>query len=294
LSEAGAAQLPPIAPADAPHPSALPLSIIEPPRGWRLPRLGEIWRHRELLLTLVHRDLRVRYRQTLLGVLWALVQPVTQLVIFALVFGRLARLPSEGTPYALFVFVGLLPWAYFSAALTRVAGSVVGSGHLLTKVWFPRLIVPLAGTVTPLLDFLLSLMVLAALLAWYGTPPGWPVLALPGFLALAWAAALGVGLWFAALDAHYRDATNLLPWLTQVWLYATPIVYPASLVPDPYRPWLGLNPMAGVVEGFRWALLDRGRPPGPEIAVSAGVALLLLASGLLFFERMERTFADVV
>jgi len=240
------------------------------------------------------RDVLVRYKQTLFGISWALIQPTFHMVLFTIVFGRLAKMPSEGVPYALFSYAALLPWTYFSGAFSRVTSSMVSGRHLITKVYFPRLILPLAATIAPLLDFVVAFSVLVALMVYFGTVPTWGVLLLPAFLFLAWITALGAGLWFAALNVHYRDVGYTLTFVTQFWMYATPIVYPASLFPDWARPFLGINPMAGVVEGFRWALLNRGTQPGPEIFVAFTVALGLIITGSFFFRRMERKFADVV
>ncbi|MFH1132311.1 MAG: ABC transporter permease [Pseudomonadota bacterium] len=272
----------------------LPLAVIEPECGWKGIGLRDIWAYRELLWVLVARDVLVRYKQTSFGILWAVIQPTFHMVLFTLIFGRLAKMPSEGVPYALFSYAALLPWAYFSGAFNRVTGSMVGARHLITKVYFPRLIIPLSGTLSPLVDFFVAFSVLVVLMIYFGATPLWGIVLLPAFLLLAWATALGTGLWFAAINVHYRDVGHTLPFVTQLWMYATPIVYPASLFPEWVRPYLGLNPMSGVVEGFRWALLHRGTPPGPEIAVSVAVAVVLLISGVFFFKRMERSFADVV
>ena len=268
--------------------------VIEPTRGWAVLKLGEVWEYRELLYFLVWRDVKVRYKQTALGVLWVVLQPLVTTLIFTVVFGNLAKIPSGNLPYPLFAFAALLPWNYFAGALTRAGTSLVNNANLITKIYFPRLIIPLAGVINGLVDFGISLIVLVALMIYYGVVPNAAVLLLPFFLLMAIGTALGVSLWLAALGVQYRDVNYLLPFLSQVWMYATPVVYPASLFPERWRPLLGLNPMAGVVEGFRWALTGSGDAPGPLLLVSVGIIVVLLVSGLVFFRNTERTFADVV
>jgi len=268
--------------------------VIEPTRGWAVLKLREVWEYRELLYFLVWRDVKVRYKQTALGVLWVVLQPLVATVIFTVVFGNLAKIPSGNLPYPLFAFAALLPWNYFAGALTRAGTSLVNNANLITKIYFPRLIIPLAGVINGLVDFGISLIVLVALMIYYGVVPNAAVLLLPFFLLMAIGTALGVSLWLAALGVQYRDVNYLLPFLSQVWMYATPVVYPASLFPERWRPLLGLNPMAGVVEGFRWALTGSGDAPGPLLLVSVGIIVVLLVSGLVFFRNTERTFADVV
>jgi lipopolysaccharide transport system permease protein len=268
--------------------------VITPSRGWVALRLGELWDYRELLYFLTWRDIKVRYKQTVLGALWAIVQPVLTMVVFSIVFGRLAGIPSDGLPYPLFAFCALLPWQLFAHALTESGNSLVGSQNLITKVYFPRLVIPLAAVVVGLVDFGVAFSVLLGMLAWYGVVPPVTAVMLPLFVLLALATALGVGLWLSALNVQYRDVRYTIPFLTQFWLFITPVAYPASLIPEPWRPVYALNPMVGVVEGFRWALLGRGQGPGLALAVSVGVTLLLLLTGLAYFRRMERTFADVV
>lgn len=268
--------------------------VIEPTRGLASLKLRELWEYRELLYFLVWRDLKVRYKQTVLGVAWVVLQPLVATLIFTVVFGNLARIPSGELPYPLFAFAALLPWQYFAGALTRSGTSLVNSAHLITKIYFPRLIIPLAGVINGLVDFGISFLVLIALMLFYGVVPGVAIVTLPLFLLMAIATALGVSLWLAALGVRYRDVNHLLPFLAQVWMYATPVVYPATLFPERWRPLLGLNPMAGVVEGFRWALTNRGEPPGPLLWVSVVIVVVLLVSGMLFFRNTERTFADVV
>ena len=267
--------------------------IIRPSRGWVLLRLGDLWEYRELLYFLVWRDIKVRYKQTILGAAWAVVQPFFTMVVFSIVFGRLAKIPSDGLPYPVFAYCGLLPWQLFAYALTHCGDSLVGSQNLITKVYFPRLVIPLAAVLAGLLDFAIAFLVLLAMMAYFGIAPTTAVAALPLFIVLILGTALWAGLWLSALNVQYRDVRYTIPFLVQFWLFATPVAYPASPVPEPWRPLLGLNPMAGVVEGFRWAMLG-SRPPGPLLGVSVAVVLVLLVSGLYYFRRMEKTFADVV
>lgn len=274
--------------------SALPVTVLRPSRGWGSPGLRELWEHRELLYFLVWRDVKVRYKQTVLGAAWAILQPVATMVVFSLFFGRLAKVPSDGVPYPVFSLAGLVPWTFFSQGLVQSANSLVGSQNLLTKVYFPRLAIPTAAVLSGGVDLALSLPVLLAVMRFYGLVPTARILWVLLLLTLAFAAAVGAGLWLSALNVQYRDVRYVLPFLVQLWLLATPIAYPSRLLGEPWRTLYGLNPMAGVVEGFRWALLGTGGPPGPLIAVSAASALALLASGLFYFRRMERTFADVV
>jgi lipopolysaccharide transport system permease protein len=275
-------------------PDRAPLTVIAPSSGWRAIDLGELWRYRELLYFLVWRDVKVRYKQTALGAAWALLQPLLGMAIFAIFFGALARVPSDGLPYPLFAFAGLLPWTYFANAVTATSSSLVTNANLVSKVYFPRLLVPLAGVVSGLIDLGIGLGVLGLLMVAYGAAPGATVLLLPLLVALAVANALALGVWLSALDVQYRDVRYTVPFLVQVWLFATPVVYPASLVPEQFRAVYGLNPMAGVVEGFRWVLLGGAQPPGLLLAVSTAMTLTLLVSGAFYFRRMERTFADVI
>lgn len=268
--------------------------VIEPTRGLAALKLRELWEYRELLYFLVWRDLKVRYKQTALGVIWIVLQPLVATLIFTVVFGRLAKIPSGELPYPLFAFAALLPWNYFARAVNRSGTSLVNNAHLITKIYFPRLIIPLAGVINGLVDFAISLLLLAGLMIYYGVVPGLAIATLPLFLVMAMGTALGISLWLAALGVQYRDVNQLMPFLVQVWMYATPVVYSASLFPERWRVLLGLNPMAGVVEGFRWALTSSGDAPGPMLLVSLVIVLLLLVSGLVFFRNIERTFADVV
>lgn len=267
---------------------------IHPSRGWALPDLGEFWRYRELVFFLVWRDVKVRYKQTILGAAWAVLQPLTSMVIFSLFFGRLAQMPSDGLPYPLFSFAALVPWAFFSNGLAQSTNSLVGSQSLITKVYFPRLAIPVAAVFSGIVDFALAFAVLVGLMLYFGFTPGLTALWIIPLLVLALITSLGSGLWLSALNVKYRDVRFLLSFVTQLWLFATPIVYPSSLLPEPWRTLYGVNPMAGVVEGFRWALLGTDTAPGGMIVVSTIVALAVLAGGAVYFRRVERTFADVV
>jgi lipopolysaccharide transport system permease protein len=266
---------------------------IEPSSGMRPIEVRELWTYRELLYFLVWRDIKVRYKQTVLGAAWAILQPVMTMAVFALFLGRLAHMPSDGLPYPLFSFSGVVPWIYFATAVTGGAMSVVGSQQLISKVYFPRLLVPLAATVTPLVDFTIAMGTLGAMLVWYHAAPGAAVVWLPLMILLAVATAFAVSLWLSALMVVYRDVRYVVPFFMQFWMFATPVAYPASLVPERWRVLYGLNPMTGVIEGFRWALVG-GPPPGPIVLVSAAAVALLLVSGLFFFRRLEGTFADVI
>lgn len=276
--------------------SALPVPLvrIRPPRGWVSLQLREVWEYRELLYFLVWRDVKVRYKQTALGVGWVVIQPLATTLIFTIIFGNLAKIPSENLPYAVFAMAGLIPWNYFAGAFARGGASLVGSANLISKVYFPRLIVPLSSIMVGLIDSAIVFLVLLGLMLFYGIVPRAEIVTLPLFLLLAVATALGVSLWLSALNVQYRDVGYLVPFIAQFWMYATPIVYPASLIPDKWRVLYGLNPMTGVVEGFRWALFGTGEGPGPMLAVSTLMVLAVLISGAYFFKRMEDTFADVV
>lgn len=273
--------------------SSPPLVRIRPSRGTAWPRLKETWQYRELLLFLTWRDISVRYKQTALGVAWAVLQPVLAMTVFSVFFGLLAKVPSDGLPYPLFAYCGLLPWQLFAFALTSAANSLVMNERLVTKVYFPRLILPVSGVLAGLVDFLVAFLFLLGMMAWYGARPGPSLLLLPAFVLLALTAAIAVGLLLSAVNVRFRDVRHTLPFLTQFWMFATPIAYPASLIPEAWRPLYGLNPMAGVVEGFRWALVG-GPPPGPMLVVSTAVTLLGLWASLAYFLRVERTFADVI
>jgi lipopolysaccharide transport system permease protein len=257
-------------------------------------KLHELWEYRELLYFLTWRDIKVRYKQTALGASWAILQPFLTMVVFSIFFGRLAKMPTDGMPYPIFSFAALVPWTFFAQGLGRAANSLVGSSNLIKKIYFPRLVVPIAGVLAGLVDLGLALLVLLGMMLYYGIIPTLHVLWLPLFLLLALMTALGAGLWLAALNVQYRDVGYVLPFLTQLWLFATPIAYPSSLLQEPWRTLYGLNPMVGVVEGVRWALVGTALHAGALILVSALISVVLLTSGALYFRRMERTFADVM
>jgi lipopolysaccharide transport system permease protein len=262
----------------------------------RWPSLGfrEAWEYRELLFFLTWRDVKVKYRQTRLGVLWAILQPTLTMVIFSLVFGRVARLPSHGVPYPVFSYAALLPWQLFANALQQSSNSLVSNQALVSKIYFPRMLIPAASVLAGLVDFGAAMLVLCAMMLYYGIAPTAGIVILPGLLLLAVSAALAVGLWLSALNVRYRDVRYTLPFLSQFWLFASPIAYSSSVVPERYRALYFLNPMASVVDGFRWALLGVGEAPGLPLLLSVGLTLALLTGGVIFFRRMETTFADVV
>lgn len=268
---------------------------IKPSKGWVSLKLNELWEYRELMFFLVWRDIAVRYKQTVLGAAWAIIQPVSTMIIFSIIFGRLAKLQSDGLPYPLFSYAALVPWSFFAGGLQGASNSLIGNAQLLSKVYFPRLIIPIAEVMAEGLDFILAFLVLIILMIIYQRTPTINIIFLPFFMLLALVTALGVGLWFSALNVQFRDVRYVLPFMLQFWLYATPIAYSSKLIEDPVlRTLYGINPMVGVVEGFRWALLGLGTPPGPMIWVSAVAAVLILISGAFYFKRMERSFADVV
>lgn len=267
---------------------------IAPTRGWVRFGLDDLWEYRELLYFLAWRDIKVRYKQTALGAAWAIMQPFLTMVVFTIFFGRLAGIPSDGHPYPIFVYCALLPWQLFAQALTQAGNSLVGSQALITKVYFPRLIIPLSAVLGGVMDFAVAFLVLVGMMIYYAIVPTIALLAIPLFVLLALGAALGVGLWLSALNVQYRDVRYTLPFLTQLWLFVTPVAYPASLVPEHWRWLYGLNPMTGVVEGFRWALLGAAGTPGMEVAVSAVVVAAFVTGGAYYFRHTERTFADVV
>jgi lipopolysaccharide transport system permease protein len=281
-------------PATHPHDGAATITAIRPSHGWRAIDLRELWAYRELLYFLVWRDIKVRYKQTALGASWAVIQPFFTMIIFSLFFGRLAGVPSDDLPYPIFSFAALVPWTFFANGLTMSANSLVGSQELIRKVYFPRLTIPTATVLAGVIDFGIAFAVLLLMMAWYGIVPGFGMILVLPLLLLALVTALGVGLWLAALNVQYRDVKYVIPFLTQLWLFGTPIAYPSSLLSEPWRTLYAINPMVGVVEGFRWALLGTETAPGPIIAVSSLTALLLLVGGAFYFRRLERTFADVV
>jgi lipopolysaccharide transport system permease protein len=283
----------PITTVDSSRPSE-PVIVIQPTRGWSSLALHELWEYRELLYFLIWRDLKVRYKQTVLGAAWAIIQPFFTMVVFSVVFGRFAGIPSEGVPYPIFAYCALLPWNYFASVISRSSTSLVGSAHLISKVYFPRLIIPVAAAASGIVDFGIAFLILIGMMFFYGIAPTPAVLALPAFLLLALVTGLGVGLWLSALNVQYRDVSYVIPFLVQFWMYASPVAYPSSLLPERWRAIYGLNPMAGVIEGFRWALLGTGRVPGMMLVVSTLVVLTLLVSGAFYFRRMEKTFADLI
>ena len=274
--------------------SANDVVVIVPSARWRISNVREVWAYRELLYFLAWKDLKLRYKQTALGAGWALLQPLLTMVVFSVFFGRLGGLPSDGLPYPVFTYAALLPWTLFAHVLTQSSQSIVTHQDLVTKVYFPRLLIVLAPVGVGLVDFGIAFTVLLAMMLWYGLPPSAAILAVPLFVALAAVTAVAVGLWLAAANVRYRDVRYALPFLTNLWLFASPVAYPASLVPERWRWLYGLNPMAGAIEGFRWALLGGGGLPLTLLAVSSAMTLILLAGGLSYFARLERTFADVV
>lgn len=272
----------------------LPVVVMRPTTGWVLLDVRELWQYRELIYFLTARNIKVRYKQTVIGVAWALLQPVAMMAVFTLFFGRLAKVPSEGFPYPLFAFVGLLPWQLFSRTISESTSSLVTDQRLITRVYFPRIIVPISATLAALVDFAISAGLLFVMMAWYGIYPGIAVLWLPILILLMLMTALGVGFWLSALNVEFRDVAYAMPFVNQLWLFLTPVVYPSSLVPETWRVLYGLNPMAGVVEGFRWALLGAGQGPSPMLAASSLVGLGLFVSGIAWFRRRERTFVDAI
>ncbi len=272
----------------------LPVIRIEPSKGWVSLKLRELWEYRELLYFLSWRDVKIRYKQTILGAGWAIIQPFFAMLIFSLFFGRLAGIPSDGVPYPLFAYTALVPWTLFANGLNQASNSLVANAGMVKKVYFPRLIVPISTVLAGLIDFLLAFVVLLGMMAYYHVAPTANVFCLPLFLLLTLITSLGFSLWFSAMNVQFRDVRYITPFLIQFWLFATPIAYPSSMLHEPWRTLYGLNPMVGVVEGFRWALLGTKPAPGPIIIVSSAVAVVVLVSGTYYFRRLERTFADVV
>ena len=273
-------------------------TVIEPSRGLASIKLGLLWDYRELLYFLVWRDIKVRYKQTVLGVLWILLQPIVSIIVFSLLFGYLLDVPSGDVPYPVFMYSALLPWNYFAGSLTRSTTSVVNSSHLITKVYFPRLVIPSAGVISSLVDFGIAFIVLIGMMFVYGIRPTGNIIFLPGFILLTMMTAMGFGTWMAALNVRFRDINYILPFLVQIWLYLTPVVYGSNLLPEPVQYLLALNPMTGVVAGFRWALLGGyladAAPPGELFPISIFIALIVLISGIIFFRTTERSFADII
>jgi len=267
---------------------------IEPPQSWLSLNLGQLWTYRELMYFLIWRDVKVRYKQTVIGIAWAVLQPLMTMLIFTVVFAVFAGVKSDGLPYPIFAYTALLPWTLFAGALSRCSSSIVGNSNLISKVYFPRIIAPVAAAVSGIVDFMVSFALLVGMLVWYRITPTWGVFLLPLFLLLTLLAALAAGLWLSALNVRYRDIGYITPFLTQLWMFACPIAYPLNVVPSEWRSLYGLNPMVGAVEGFRWALLGKESPDLVSIGLSSVVVVVLLVGGLLYFNRMERTFADVV
>lgn len=270
-------------------------TILKPAHGWAALNLGDLWRYRELVYFMTWRDLKVRYKQTLLGASWAILRPLLTMVVFSIFFGGLAKVPSDGVPYPIFAYTALLPWELFVSALNVASRSLVNNSHMITKVYFPRMILPLASILAGVVDFLVAFVVLIGLMVYYRISPTTAIWTLPLYLLLTLVTALGVGLWLAALNVLYRDVGYVTPFLTQFWMFITPIAYGASLVPERWQFLYAINPMVGVVNGFRWAMLGTPQSaPGPMLAVSVGISILLLVSGVVYFRRMERLFADMV
>lgn len=276
--------------------------LLRPTQGWSALNLGDLWRYRELIYFLIWRDIKVRYKQTVLGASWAIIQPFVTMIVFTIFFGGLAKMPSDNIPYPIFSYTGLLPWGLFTKAIGDAGRSMITNRSMITKVYFPRLSIPLASVLSGLVDFGLAFIVLIGMIVVYNYVPELDyqvhitpaILTLPLFILLALVTSLGVGLWLSALNVQYRDINYIIPFLTQFWLFITPIAYPSSLIPEQWQLLYALNPMAGVVEGFRWALLGVETAPGPMLAVSSTISVILLVSGLFYFRRMERTFADQI
>lgn len=277
------------------HKVAAPVTMIRPAKGWRSLNLRDLWAYRELVYFMTWRDIQVRYKQTLLGAAWAVLRPFMTMVVFSIFFGQLAKVPSDGIPYPIFTFAALLPWQLFTNALNFASRSLVQNANMITKVYFPRMILPLSSVLAGLVDFGVAFLILIGMMIFYGVAIPAAVWALPLFLLLAVITALGIGLWLSALNVLYRDIGYVMPFLTEFWLFVTPVAYPASLVPEQWKLLYALNPMTGVVEGFRWVLLgSENSAPSPMLAVSVSIAVVVLISGLFFFRRMERQFADMV
>ena len=272
----------------------VPIFDIRPASGWRLLDLRELWAYRELIYFLTWRDIKIRYKQTVLGVAWAIIQPLAMMMVFSFFFGRLAGISSEGVPYPLFTLAALVPWQLFSRAITESTSSLVTDQKLITRVYFPRIIVPISTVLAAVVDFLIAAALLVLLLAIYGIQPGAGVMWLPAFVVLMLVAALGTGFWLSALNVEYRDVAYTIPFINQFWFFVTPVVYSSTMIPDRWRFLYGLNPMSGIVEGFRWALLGAGEPPGAMMGMSTLIAVLLLISGVVWFRRRERTFVDII
>jgi lipopolysaccharide transport system permease protein len=272
----------------------IPLTVIEPSKGWIPVDLKEIWKYRELLYFLTKREIQVRYKQTVLGALWAIIQPVLTMVVFTLFFGRLAKMPSDGIPYPIFVYAGLLPWTYFANALSNSGNSLVGSANLISKVYFPRIIIPGSASLAGLLDFFVAMVVLFVMMAYYDFVPGVEILLFPFLIGLTFLCAVGVGLWFSALNVQYRDIRYVIPFLIQLWMFVSPVIYPVSLVPQNYQWVLALNPMGGVIRAYRASLLGHQPVDWLLLGISTGIIIMIFTIGMYYFRRMEKTFADVI
>ncbi len=276
----------------------MPITYLKPPKGLAALNLRDLWEYRELIYFLTWRDLKVRYKQTLLGFTWVVLQPVINMVVFTVLFGELLSVPTGGIPYPIFSFAALLPWTYFAGSLTRSSTTLVGSANLISKVYFPRMVIPISGVLSGFVDFAISFLILIAMMLFYKIIPTWNLLVLPLFLILAMLTALGFGLWLSALNVRFRDINHLVPFIIEIWKYATPVIYGSTLIPEKYRFLLGLNPLTGVVEGFRWAILGEKYAqtfePGSLFAVSIGIIFIVLISGIVFFRNTERTFADII
>jgi lipopolysaccharide transport system permease protein len=267
---------------------------IRPNKGLFSFDLGTVWRYRELLYLLIWRELKVRYKQAAIGTGWAVIQPLFAVFIFTIIFGNFAKLPSDGIPYPLFALAALLPWTYFSEALRRSSTGLVDDSELLRKIYFPRLVIPMAMVTAPLIDLFITLLMFAVLFIWYGFLPTWKLVYLPVFVIMAMGLAFSLSLWLGPINVRFRDIKHTLPFLIQVWMYASPIIYPLSIVPDRWRAYYNLNPLVGIIEGFRWSLLNAPAPDIKAIGISAGFIALLLLSGLIYFKKTERFFADVI
>jgi lipopolysaccharide transport system permease protein len=271
-----------------------PTVMIQPRKVFLHLDLQAVWQSRDLLYFLIWRDVKIRYKQTMLGAAWVIIQPLMTMVIFTVIFGQFARIPSDGLPYSIFTYTALLPWQYFSQAISRSSDSLVASAHLITKIYFPRLIIPISAVLAPLVDLAIAFVVLLGMMAWFGIPPYWNALFLSLFLLLALITALAVSLFLSVLNVKYRDVRYTVPFLIQFWMYASPVVYPVSIIPAQWRLLYSVNPLVGVIEGFRWALLGKGSPDFSIMVVSGTVVVALLLGGVIYFKKMERTFADVI
>jgi lipopolysaccharide transport system permease protein len=274
--------------------AAANVTVIRPTRGFSSLRLKDLWEYRDLMYFLMWRDVKVRYKQTAIGTAWVILQPLVTMLIFTAIFGILVRVPSEGLPYSVFLYTALVPWSYFSEAISRGGGSVVANTNLISKVYFPRLVIPIASIITPVIDFLLSFVILLGLITWFDIRPTWAIMTLPLFFLFTVMTALAVSLWFSALNVRYRDVSYTIPFVIQVWMFASPIIYPIGIIPFKWRLLYSLNPLVGVITGFRWALLGKGSPDFWTMGISLAGVILLLTGGILYFRRMERTFADII